>query len=251
MRRPSIAVRRVLVAFGAVAAFAVSGGCRDAVLADDPADAGAVAVTAGETREAATPTPTPTATATAAATVPPAATTLPPTAGSAVLRGAQPGAVDMAAWFAAHQVERTALVAFLGSHGGSKIESSRCQALTVGAPAEPALVCLDPRIDHDHVQFLVVRNGAPAIVAGLFVSYFSATDSRQRFVDLAVTVAPDGLSFVLDDRGTPGLGCDQARDRWAGDAADIGKGVAKLCADRGRWSWSANGHFIRPSHAKN
>jgi hypothetical protein len=245
MRRPWTSFPLTLGVLGVFAALA-SSACRDATIADEPADAGAVAaVDAGAAAPVATSTTTPTATSAST----PAGTA--PAADLRAIRGAQPGVVDMASWFAARQVDRAALVAFLGSHGGSKIESSRCQAVSVGAPAEPALVCIDPRADHDHVQLLVVRNGAPAIVAGLFVSYFSSTEPKNRFVDLAVTMAQDGLSFTLDDRGPPGLGCDQARDRWADAAADIGKGVAKLCADRGRWTWSANGHFIRPSHAKN
>ena len=267
---PRVRRARVAVAPAALVAMAALVACRDdTVEMKDPspdAGAGAVALSAKPDAMAAL-TGSPTATPTP---MPSSATT----STLAAIRGVQPGYVDMAGWFAAHQVDRAQLVAFLASKGGSKIEGTRCQAVNVGAPPEPALVCLDQRIDkvkeqvRDHVQFLVVRNAAPAIVGGLFVGYGSWTDNATRFVDLAITVAPDGTSFTLADRGPPGaripvaasgslepktaeiFGCDQARDKAVGADPEIGKGVAKLCLERGVWPWK-NNHFFRPSKAPN
>jgi hypothetical protein len=281
MLRLRISLPLVLAAFAVVA-------CRDTTidLQDPSADAGrgtgAVALDSRDAARPAAPTPSliPPSTATPTPAPPPGPTAAPAPAAAApganalaAIRGVQPGYVDTGNWFAARHVDRPQLLAFFASHGGSKLEGTRCQAVNVGAPPEPALACLDQRIDQaagqvrDHVQFLVVRNGAPLIVGGLFVGYGSWTDPSIRFVDLAITVASDGLSFTLDDRGPPGaripiaatgsldpktaeiFGCNQARDGKAVSADPaIAKGVAKLCAERGVWPWK-NNHFFRPSKA--
>jgi hypothetical protein len=131
----------------------------------------------------------------------------------------------MVEWFQTHGVSRDQLFVWLTSHYGQGLtkehsevvfDGSRCGQLRVGDQREEALVCvhsLPMQIMPSRAITLVVRNKRPEAVLDVGVGLVAMDFPDARWLDLALVMAPDGNSAVLEDRAPDGTVLVEPRSR--------------------------------------
>ena len=116
-------------------------------------------------------------------------------------------------WFAAHGIARGPLLAWYRAQFRScrpelaeRLLDAPHYMARVGAPAEDVLYGEhhdECEIDRARAYLIAVRGGKPAVVLDVPLGLQSG-DEDIHFVDLALVLAPDGLSAVLSDRAPDG-----------------------------------------------
>jgi hypothetical protein len=141
---------------------------------------------------------------------------------SPTIRGAT-GSLDLVEWLGARGVGREAAFAWLTAHYGPQLTRehaetafsySRCGALRVGEPAEEALVCehaVPTSLMQVHALAVVVRSKRPVAVLDVGVGIVAMDFPDARWLDLTLTLDPDGRSATLEDRAPDGTTLVEAR----------------------------------------
>jgi hypothetical protein len=124
-------------------------------------------------------------------------------------------AIESLPWFQARGVSLPTLTAIWMARIGRGIDRSLaesdaqgyCRPLTVGDKHEEAMACTATSHDSmmiERLLVLVVRNRQPVVVLDLGIASYAMDWPEARYLDLALTFAPDGMSAIYKDRAPPG-----------------------------------------------
>jgi hypothetical protein len=154
------------------------------------------------------------------------------------VRGAR-AEIEVLPWFAARGVAKNSVLAWFAARQGDRTgveesaESFSCRPLQVGAPAEEALFC-EYWVRNDLMlhrgALLVARGGRPTALLDVGLGVQAMDFPEARWLDLAITFAPDGLSAELADRAPEGSTLVEAPSRCVERERQADECEAKLAA---------------------